>query len=1455
VFGYVCLAALAYIPPLFASPGKVSAEPKNYLYLDPGRLLSRALYLWDPNIGLGTVTHQNIGFLFPIGPYYWAFDRLGVPDWIAQRLWLGSLLFFAAAGMLYLYRTLGQRGPGMVVGAVAYMLTPYALEFTSKFSDIILPWVALPWMVALVARALRKGGWGYPAAFAIVVQIVGGINATALLLAGLAPALWIPYAVWIAREVDWRRALGATLRIALLTLLASLWWIAGLWAQGRYGMDILRYTETVKAVSTTSTATETLRGLGYWYFYGGDRLALWTHVSTVYTQRLWILTTSFTVPVLALVSAAIVRWRDRVYFIGILLVGMVLAVGVYPYRDPSIVGRAFKSFAEGSTAGLALRSSSRATPLVVLGLAALLGVGVNAAIARFSRRERSLLALGASGAVIVVVVVSFAPIWNGEFYTPSLLRGDVPEYWTQAIDALDRQPHDTRILEIPGTDFANYVWGGTVEPITPGLTDRPYVARELVPWGSPPSADLLNALDNQMQKRVLDPESLPAVARLLAAGDVVLRDDLQVDRYDIVRPAELWALLHPRPEGLGAPTSYGPSTHRPHQDHLDERQLGLPSGASDGAPVVVYPVTSPKTIVHADATTGQLVVAGSGEGLVDAGARGLLDGDGAIVYSGSYARERAALRKLVDTDPNATLVVTDSNRRRAERWNGLTTIYGYTERAGEKPLTTNTGDSRLTIFPDAGDDARTVVEQQGATVEATGYGDANAYLPEDRAAKAFDGDVTTAWRTAGQRSAIGQRIQVDFPQPVTTDHVNLVQPLNGIVTRSITSATLRFDGGSPVTVALDAASHTAHGQTVTFPRRTFDHLSVTVDDTNVGDASAPPYDNPVGFAEIRVRDDRPGATDVRVDEVVRLPVDLVKGVGADSASRRLVYVLTRQRTRQTLKRVGEDEPTLVRELRVPTARSFDVRGSARLSPSAPDDVIDALLGLAPASAGGVTASSSARLAGSVQARASSALDGDATTAWTTPFGDPTGQWIDVSTSQPLTVDHLDLQLLTDGRHSVPTQLRIDAGGESRVVDVPATPKAVPGGSTTVPVSFPALTGTDFRVTVTGYRGVTTKDLDNGVHITAPIAVAELGIPGLAPVTFGTDVSGACRTDLLTVDGTPVPVRVVGDRETAVNLRALDVERCDPASATGVPLAAGDHELRSADGRSTGIDVDGITLASAAGGSALTLGPGGAVPTTSAKSTPKVRVVDNGRTSLHLRVTGATRPFWLVLGQSQNAGWKATADGHDLGGSQLVDGYANGWKVTPDRNGVVNVTLTWTPQRTVWVAIAISGVTLLVCLVLVLGLRRRRTRGGASERTGPEAVGVAAGEADQAAVVELPGRRDRALSRAATVAGTLGVGVGAAALSQWWVGVVVGAAFLLGARRPRLRWATALAAPAAFAVAAGYVIVQQARHHYPSVLEWPSFFDRVNALAWLAVLLLAADAVLEVLQRRPARRGK
>ena len=90
--GVVLLVLVSYVPLLLTRPGRVGADTKTYLYLDPARLLSRAAWMWDPNVGLGTVTHQNIGYLWPLGPYYWLMDTVGVPDWVAQRIWLGTIV-------------------------------------------------------------------------------------------------------------------------------------------------------------------------------------------------------------------------------------------------------------------------------------------------------------------------------------------------------------------------------------------------------------------------------------------------------------------------------------------------------------------------------------------------------------------------------------------------------------------------------------------------------------------------------------------------------------------------------------------------------------------------------------------------------------------------------------------------------------------------------------------------------------------------------------------------------------------------------------------------------------------------------------------------------------------------------------------------------------------------------------------------------------------------------------------------------------------------------------------------------------------------------------------------------------------------------------------------------------------------------------------------------------------
>src|SRR5207253_1918793 len=146
-------------------------------------------------------------------------------DWVAQRLWLGTLLFLAGAGVLFLLRTLGQRGAAPLVAALAYGLSPYVLDYAGRISVILLPFAGLGWMIGLTVRALRRGGWRDPAFFALVALAVGGVNATALLYAGLAPVLWVAFAVW-TREVALRRAMSAAGRVALLTTAASVWWIA-----------------------------------------------------------------------------------------------------------------------------------------------------------------------------------------------------------------------------------------------------------------------------------------------------------------------------------------------------------------------------------------------------------------------------------------------------------------------------------------------------------------------------------------------------------------------------------------------------------------------------------------------------------------------------------------------------------------------------------------------------------------------------------------------------------------------------------------------------------------------------------------------------------------------------------------------------------------------------------------------------------------------------------------------------------------------------------------------------------------------------------------------------------------------------------------------------------------------------------------------------------------------------
>jgi hypothetical protein len=1452
LFGYLLYALLAYVPPLLTQPGKVVADTKTYLYLDPDRLLGRAVSMWDPNIGAGTVTHQNIGYLFPMGPWYWTFQHLGVPDWVAQRLWLGTLVFAAGTGVLYLCRTLALRGPGVIVAMLFYAFCPYSLHYASRLSVILLPWAGLGWALGFTIKALRDGGWRYPALFAIWVQIVGSVNATALIFAGVAPVAWIVYSVLIARDVHWRRAFGTTVKIGALSILASLWWIAGLSLQAGYGLDVLKYSETVKTVASTSASMEILRGLGYWFFYGRDRLGPWNDAVHNYTQRPVIIVISFAIVALALFAAAVVRWRHRSFFVLLALVGVIIGVGAHPYADPTPLGGVFKSFANSSSAGLALRSTGRAIPLVALSLAMLLGRGVDAAYASLSRARKPLLGLGIAVVVGALVLANFPSLYDGSYYTKGLERPeDIPSYWKDAAQWLDARPHDTRVLELPGSDFASYRWGDTVDPITPGLMDRPYIARELIPYGTPGTADLLIAFDRRIQEGVSDSDGWADVLRRLGVGDVVLRNDLENERYYLVSVKDLQGLFQPAPEGFTKGPTFGTeAAGEAPRRFIDELTLGAPANRPTPKPVEVYSVKHPTPIVHAESTHRTLVHDGDGEGYMDAAEIGLLRGAGTVVYAASLDGDAAELKSVLGTD--GTVVVTDSNRKRARRWSMLRENVGYTEQRNEKPYAEDPSNAPLDVFPGASEDAYTVTDQRGVKrVVATAYGNPITYTPEDRPANAFDGDVRTAWKTQAFDEAIGQRIRLDTKAPITTDRVNVVQPQRGPTDRFITEVKLTFDGAHAVTERLGASSRTGAGETIVFPRRTFSSLEIEITDTNVGKRALNRGASAVGFAEVRVRDERTG-TDTHVDEVVDMPTDALKALGSTSDAHPLVLIMSRERTLLVPPRL-DPERNLVRQFVLPSERTFSLTGTARITTDAAQPEIDAAMGTPDAEHGGITSDASASLAACVRCRASAAVDGDPSTAWNTLFTTPQNSWAEYVLPKAVTFDHMNLQLVADGRHSVPTRIRLDADNGSRELTIPPVKDRKGENATvTVPLEFAPLTGRRIRVTIDDVRQVTTDNF-TASQVVLPAGIAELGIPGAQLPAPAERLPRRCRTDLLTVDGTPFPVQISGATATAAAVGPLTIQPCDPRGGRATPtitLGPGPHVLRSVPGQTTAIQFDRLVLASAGGGAAPATGGGRVTGSpTPPPASPTVHVVSKGRTEMKVEVRDADQPFWLVLGESQSKGWQATVKGGgSLGESTLVDGFANGWRIDPKGRAVVAVTVVWTPQRRVWVSLGLSGVTVLAALAIILVsyVRRRARRRERDERPAP-------GEDDTRLLWPFTPLGERTPGWAYVVGPVLAGGVAALVVSPV-VGLVTAVLVLLALRFPPARAVLTLAPPVLVGLLALYIAAKQQRYQLPPVFEWPTLFPRAETPGWLAIVLLSADAFVEFLRtpRRPLK---
>jgi arabinofuranan 3-O-arabinosyltransferase len=545
------------------------------------------------------------------------------------------------------------------------------------------------------------------------------------------------------------------------------------------------------------------------------------------------------------------------------------------------------------------------------------------------------------------------------------------------------------------------------------------------------------------------------------------------------------------------------------------------------------------------------------------------------------------------------------------------------------------GTQSVAYFPDASS-----ISASGSGSDLTGF---NSSL---RAANAFDGLTSTAWRDGGFEDPVGIWIKIDFRKPETLSRLSLSPWLGGKGTRAVSAASLHFDDGSSVKVRFPTGQATVRAQ---FTPRTTRSLTIRVDGVRGDGTSA------VGFTEIHI----PG---VDLQEYIATPEHLF--TSTDTALRSaLQHDQVSYLFRRSIQFLFDNEELRIRRrFLVAGDRSWKV--TAQLSPTdpSPDRIVDQLVG------GDVGAYGTSRVGSPSTSRGGLAVDDDPETAWA---GRPVaGESLNIHFPVQ-SVDHLKITLQSGPNDYPANALDVQIGGGAA-----HTVTLVPQTCSTGPCRVGTL---DVPSVDTGRVKIVLADGDGGGR---PVRISDVAIDGPnGPVPPApAPVDGACATGLINVDG-----HSVGLHSATPLLPALDAGRVSLVSCTPLKLKAGHHRLDT----TAGARVDQVQLDSEP-----------TRPLAAVSPSISEQLVRRSPTSIDLAVQ-APEPGIVMTGQSYDPGWKATANGHDLGTPFELEGQS-AWIVPA---GTTRVHMTFGPQRWYSIALAAAAFGLVLCAWLLLRGRK------------------------------------------------------------------------------------------------------------------------------------------------------
>lgn len=1284
------------------SPGLIAADTKLDLTGNPVGFLRQAWSLWSDVAPLGQPRNQAYGYLFPHGSFFALGSLLHIPAWIAQRCWWSVLLCLGFVGVVRLAEVLGLGTPiSRMIAAAAYLASPRVMTTLGAISSETAPMMLAPWVLIPVAQA-----WTAPdppmrrlaARSAGAVALMGAVNAVATAAACLPAFLW-----WAAhaRSARWRRFTAWWIPCLVL---ACAWWISALVLLGSVSPPFLDFIESSRVTTRWTSLVEVLRGADGWTpFVDPSRMAGTGLVS----YPVLVLATGASAAV-GLAGLCLRRTPFRGLLATILVVGVLgLCVGYAgplggPFAEPA------REFLDA--AGAPLRNVHKLDPLVRMPLA----LGVASALAALPARSRSFFSALARPerrpaapiaiVVLMAVALSASASWTGRI-APGKPYRDLPDYWRSASSWLRGQlataPPGARVLVAPGSPWADQVWGLTRDEPIQALADFPWAVRDAIPLAPPGAIRSLDAV----QRLFADGRPSPGLADMLLEQGfayLVLRNDLDPESSHSTRPILAHQTVEGSP-GLRKVAEFGPLVGAGR----------IPGSVVDDDLRDRYPAVEVYRVAGGERSEppGPRFVGLDSTTVVDGGAEALLStiehahelGDpepGPILLRGDARR--------AGIDPT-TVVVTDTPALRGTDYGRVDDHVSAVQADGDPKRVANT----VADYPtDGAAMVRGVWEGARVTVSSS-VSEANGLSivsPGNSPRAAFDGDPSTSWLSAGLEHAVGQWLQLDFDKPVSDPQVTVT------VSRAIGPAVDQLEIATERGTATLRDVVTDRPASVTAPTGQTHWLRITATGTANGTAG-----NQFGISDLQVFDGKTGKA-----VPVRFKV-LVPGAGRGALVRQ--WELGQQfpgragcasgpaqvHCAQSLT-LAPEEPTVFSRT-IGVDRATDVFPAlfvrSRLSPASTDLI--ARPGRVVASGEGAN--------GDSRGSAYAAVDGDPRTAWTaSPNSLKPGAAKPRLTLQlpaPADVAQIRLSPAAGALPARPTKIAVDLGDGRQVREVDPD-----RGSVVVGLSPRR---TDHVV-------VTILAWQDALNVNS-LGFAELQPPGLAEVALlgpdGAAVPGFQPLDehqAVTVDCEHGPVLTIGDRAVPTSvtatvgaLRSGAVVRATPCAFDPIPLSPGSYDISAAPGNA--FVVDSLVLRDVK------------LPPPHAADPQPAEVLAWGVDSRSIAARSSPTPRILVVPESVNPGWKASAARHDDTGARIaetplrpvtVNGWQQGWIVPAGFEGTIQLRFPLNTWYHAGLVSGLAGLAALAALAIAPARRNRRDLGPAVSPPRARLFGALAG---------------------------------------------------------------------------------------------------------------------------------